>query len=240
MTVEILFEKAYLFGDEYNPEFLRRCMPEAVFISTDLHDKPYFADNTPDLIYMGALSERNQLRAIAALQPYKARLQQMIEDGVHFLFTGNSVDILGEYIHVLEIDNKTEHTHRALGLLPCHAKLEMDNRFFCAFLGSACGMDIVGFKTQFGHTYGLPEEYAFIKTERGTGICPGAAFEGIRKNNLCATYLIGPLLVMNPLFAKFLLRSIGAKDTLPFEDVAIQAYEARLAEFKDRSRTGIG
>ncbi len=240
MTVEILFEKAYLFGDEFNAEYLRRCLPDAEFVCTDLRDKPYFAEHTPDIIYMGAMSERNQLRAIEALMPYRDRLADLVEQGIHILFTGNSVDVLGTHIHVIEADGKTENTHKALGLFPCHAELTMNKRFFCSLLGNACGCDIVGFKTQFGHTYELPEEYGFIRVERGKGIYPGASMEGIHKNNLYATYLIGPILVMNPTFTKFFLKSAGADVTLPFEDVSMKAYEIRLAEFKDRSRTGIG
>ncbi len=240
MIVELLYEKAYLYGDEFNAEYLRRCLPDAEFICTDLQDKPYFADHTPDIIYMGATTERNQLRIIDALMPYKDRLAQLIEDGVHILFTGNSVDVLGEYIHVLEVDNKTENTYKALGLFPCHTELVMNKRFFCSILGNGCGSDIIGFKTQFGHTFDLPEEYGFITVERGTGICPGAKLEGIHKNNLYATYIIGPILVMNPKFTRFFLESAGADFKIPFEDVALKAYEIRLAEFKDPKRTGIG
>ena len=52
-----------------------------------------------------------------------------------------------------------------------------------------------------------------------------------------ATYLTGPLLVLNPPFTKQLLRELGAEDTLAFEEAAMEAYEARLAEVRDEKRS---
>ena len=48
------------------------------------------------------------------------------------------------------------------------------------------------------------------------------------------TYLIGPLLVVNPLFAVYIMKLCGAKDPHPaFEKAAMEAYEVRLKEFTD-------
>ncbi len=51
------------------------------------------------------------------------------------------------------------------------------------------------------------------------------------------TYLTGPLLVLNPPFTKQLLQDLGAEGTLAFEEAAMEAYEARLAEFRDEKRS---
>ena len=48
------------------------------------------------------------------------------------------------------------------------------------------------------------------------------------------TYVIGPLLILNPPFTKRLLRDMGAGDvTLAFEKEAMEAYEARVKEYSD-------
>lgn len=97
-------------------------------------------------------------------------------------------------------------------------------------------MDIVGFKSVFGHTYPDDElSEALFRVERGVGRpAPALPPEGFRRGGLMATYLIGPLLVLNPPFTKWLLRELGAKsDDLAFEDTAVAAYNARLAEFHD-------
>ena len=53
--------------------------------------------------------------------------------------------------------------------------------------------------------------------------------EGIRVNNFMATYVIGPLLVLNPPFAKYLLEKCGADSgDLAFEEAAMEAYDARV------------
>ena len=59
-------------------------------------------------------------------------------------------------------------------------------------------------------------------------------------NNLLATALTGPLLVLNPPFTKALLRMMGAEDdALAFEEAAMEAYRVRVAEFSDEHRDPI-
>lgn len=66
-------------------------------------------------------------------------------------------------------------------------------------LGSFQDMEIVGFKSLFGHTY-PDDELAnpLFRVERGVGRHPGAFAEGFLRGGLMATYLIGPLLPLNP------------------------------------------
>ena len=97
-------------------------------------------------------------------------------------------------------------------------------------------MEIVGFKSLFGHSYDAPEENALFTTLRGVGRNEGTALEGWHIGNLMATYLTGPLLVLNPPFCKWLLRELGCDDTLAFEEAAFAAYEQRLSEFRDENR----
>ena len=60
--------------------------------------------------------------------------------------------------------------------------------------------------------------------------------EGIRVNNFMATYVIGPILVLNPPFAKYLLEKCGADSSdLAFEEAAMEAYDARVREYSDPS-----
>ena len=58
--------------------------------------------------------------------------------------------------------------------------------------------------------------------------------EGLRRNNFFATYSVGPFLVLNPLFVKYLLNLMGVEDVrLAFEPTIMAAYEQRLKEFSD-------
>ena len=62
--------------------------------------------------------------------------------------------------------------------------------------------------------------------------------EGFRRGGLMATYLIGPLLILNPPLCKWLLRQMGAADdTLAFEEAAMDSYHKRMAEFLEQGRS---
>ena len=66
------------------------------------------------------------------------------------------------------------------------------------------------------------------------GINPDTKFAGIRKNNFMGTYIIGPLLILNPPLAKFILEKMGVKNPrLAFEDTAMEVYNRRVSEFKN-------
>ncbi len=75
MTIEVLFaEVCNLCGDAQNAEYLHQTLPDAELIFTPLTETPWFADHTPDMIYMGNMSEQIQRRVIETLRPYKDRL----------------------------------------------------------------------------------------------------------------------------------------------------------------------
>ena len=231
MIIEVLYSDYFLFGDEANAEYIKKCLPESEFIYTQIHDKPHFAENDVDLIYMGAMSENNQVRVINALMPFKNRLGELIQKGVHMLFTANACDILGQYIE--DSGEKTE----CLGLFDFHVVRKMLNRFNGMTLGAYKGMEIVGFKSQFGLAYGGTDEEKFFDVTRGSGLNPECNWEGFQRNNLIATYLIGPFLILNPTFTKHWLAEISGKEIeLPFESVTMEAYKARLEEFKAPDR----
>ena len=52
-----------------------------------------------------------------------------------------------------------------------------------------------------------------------------------------ATYLLGPMIILNPPFAKYILSLMGVENAkLAFEDTAMDVYETRVQEFKDPNR----
>ena len=52
-------------------------------------------------------------------------------------------------------------------------------------------------------------------------------------HNVFGTYLLGPLLIMNPPFTRYLLRLLGAEpETLPFEEEIMEAYRRRLRDYE--------
>ena len=63
---------------------------------------------------------------------------------------------------------------------------------------------------------------------------PSVDVEGIHVHNFFGTYLVGPFLVMNPEFTKYLMKVMGVENPkLAFEPVIMDAFERRMKEFSD-------
>lgn len=234
MTIEILFpEVANLYGDLMNIDYLCRACPGTEVVRTSLRSTPAFAERKVDLIYMGSVTEEGQRLAVEALLPYREKLADLIRAGQLFLITGNALEIFGRRITA---DDGTDLA--CLGLFPTEAKHRMMRRYNALYVGRfEENMTVVGFKSQFGHSYGEVEP--LFQTFRGAGLNPDAAGEGIRKNRFFATYLTGPLLILNPPFTKYLLRLMGEEEpALAFEDAAMALYRDRVREFSDPN-TGV-
>ena len=230
MTVEILYPcVANLFGEAVEISFLEKCLPEAEFIKTQLNDAPAFLNKKVDMIFMGPTTEKYQEIIAKKLAPYKEKITENIKNGTVFLLTGNAIEVFGKYI-----EDDDSNKIKTLSVIGTYAKRRMMKRSNSLFLGEFEGMKIVGFKSQFSHSYGENENEGLFKKIKGTGINPESSFEGIRINNFFATYLLGPILILNPDFTKYLFSLLGKNDiTLPFEDDITKAYKKRLAEFEN-------
>lgn len=230
MKIEVLFpEFCNLNGDMANIKYLKKCIPEVEIIETSIDTEPRFSTQDDiSLIYMGTLSENAQEIAIQKLRPYQGRIEELIEKGQVFLFTGNSIEIFGKYI-----ENEDGSKIEGLGIFDVYAKRDMLHRHNSFFLGEYEDLEIVGFKSQFTMLYGNNEQEYFMKVKMGIGINQESKLEGIHKNNFFATYVIGPFLILNPLFTQKLMKLMGIENpTLAFEKDILEAYQVRLAKFK--------
>ena len=109
----------------------------------------------------------------------------------------------------------------------------MMNRHNSYEVGKYEDIEIVGFKSQFTMMYGDNSKNYFLELEAGVGINPETKYEGIKENNFIGTYLIGPILIMNPLFTEKLLKMMGVENpNIAIKEDTILAYEARLKELK--------
>ncbi len=231
MKIEILYpEICNLYGDLANPKYLARsCAAELV--CTSLSERPKFTTEDIALVCMCGTTERGQSIARDALAPYAQELENRTAAGGVTLFTGNALEILGSYLETGDGDRE-----EMLGLFPIHARRNMEQRYNSLYLGKLDDMDIVGFKSQFSHSYGEAGGGLFT-TVRGAGLNPDVVPEGVRRNNLMATYVIGPVAVLNPPFAKYLLRLMGvAEPELAFEEAAVDAYNHRVRQFQEPGR----
>ena len=231
MKIEILFpEFCNLFGDTYNMIYLEKTLPDAEFIRTPIGGAVRFTEEPVDLVYMGPMTERMQERVIEQLRPLKAKIQAAIDRGTVFLFTGNALEVFGDYI-----ENEDGSRIECLGLYRLFAKRDMMHRHNSDFEGTFEGETVMGFKTQFTMAYTPDESLGLFKKVKGVGLNRKAAWEGIRLHNFFGTYLVGPILVMNPPFTKYLLRLLGAGDVpLAFEKENMEAYAQRKKDFAEK------
>ncbi len=230
MRIEVLYsELCCLYGDKGNVEFLRRCLPEAEFIQTQLNEKPAFLDGSVSMVYLCSMSEKSQELILDRLMPYRETISSLAEEGNTVLFfVGNAMELLGKYIQ-REDGSKVE----ALGLFDTYAVRQTPKRFNSLMRIDFKDQQLLGFTTRFSHTYGLTEEIALGHVSLGAGENPESKLEGICAGNVVATYLSGPVLVANPDFALWFLDRIGASvKELPFEQTLREAYSRRKQDFE--------
>lgn len=103
--------------------YLEKTLPEAEFIRTKFSDDVRFTEEKMNLVYMGPMTERMQEQVIRKLMPLKEKIQKAIDDGTVFLFTGNALEIFGDYI-----ENEDGSRVECLGLYRLYAKRDMMHR----------------------------------------------------------------------------------------------------------------
>ena len=239
-TIEYLFpEVANLYGDVFNVKYLEKSIKDVNVINTALTDMPAFTYKDVDMIYMGSMSERAQEIVIEKLRPYTKKLKELIDKGTVILFTGNAFEVLLDHI-----EQEDGRLVEGLGIIPAMARLDLKHRYNTLFLGELNiedenkenkALKIVGHKATFSFTYGDNSKFYAFKSIKGCGINKDSNLEGFRINNLFATYLIGPLLVLNPEFTKYLMSLIGVNSEVEFEELAMECYKKRLEEFERES-----
>lgn len=228
MKIEILFpEFCNLYGDMFNMKYLKKCLPDAEFIETALEEEPAFVKENVNLIYLGPMTEKTQEKVISKLLPYKEKILELIEKNVVFLFTGNALEVFGKYI-----ENEDGTRIDGIGIFDVYAKRDMFHRHNSFLIGKYEDIEVIGFKSQFTMLYGDNSNMAFLEVEKGIGINKESKLEGIKKNNFIGTYLIGPLLILNPLFTKKILEMLGVENEVALKEDTMAAYEARIKELR--------
>lgn len=230
MKIEILYpELCCLYGDKGNTLFLKQCLPEAEFIYTQLNDEPRFLQEQIDLCCMYSMSEQSQERILDRLMQWKDEIADFCANGkTLFLFLGNALELLGQYIQ-REDGSRVD----GLGIYNTYSIRHAPSRFNTLIQADFENMTLLGYTSRFSDTFGITREMAMCNVTIGTGSAPDSKLEGIRQGRVIATYLLGPLLVANPDFSKWLLRQLGVSaPVLPYEDTLYQSYETRRKEFQ--------
>jgi len=230
MKIEILYpELCCLYGDKGNTKFLQQCLPDATFLETELNSKPAFLTEEVDLCCMYSMSEKSQELILDRLMPWKDEITAACKDGkTLFLLLGNAMELFGT-----DIQREDGSKVTGLGVFDVHTVRHAPNRFNTLIQAKFEDMTLLGYTSRFADTFGITEDLALCQVEIGSGSDPKTKLEGIRSGRVIATYLLGPLLVANPDFSKWLLKELGVEEpSLPFEEALYLAYETKKKEFQ--------
>lgn len=148
--------------------------------------------NKYDFIYMGSGTESNKLIVLKDIIKYKKELKEYIESNKFILSTGNSFELFGKSINnnkALGIFNYTSksNTNRLVGDIIAE----------CSFLNK----DIIGFINQSGIIE--DNNNPMFKIVKGS-----IQSDGLNYNNFYGTYLLGPILVRNPMLHKYIINNL--------------------------------
>lgn len=229
MKIEILYpDLCCLYGDKGNTLMLQKCLPDAEFIYTQLNEKPRFLDEEIALCCMYSMSEQSQERILERLLQWKDEICDSFQNAkTLFLLLGNAMELFGKYIQ-----REDGSQISGVGAFDIYTLRHAPNRFNTLIQAEFEGMTLLGYTSRFSDTYGICEQIAMSKVIIGTGSAPESKLEGIYVGQVIGTYLLGPLLVANPDFTKWLLRKLDVEaQTLPNEQALYQSYEYKRKEF---------
>ena len=184
--------------------------------------------NKYDIYYIGCGSEENQSLVIEDILKYKDKIKNAIENNKHFIFTGNSYEILGKYIEKTN-GNKIE----TLGLFDYYSK-EVDKRIIgeeilecnlykdvvIAFQNRQCVLN-----NKDNHLFTIIEGYADNYKSHN---------EGLHYKNLYASYNLGPLLIRNPLLKNHIIKEVLDKKDILYKSISTtddKAYNEYVKNF---------
>ncbi len=204
VIAHLYYDLLNLYGENGNVKILKKQLQdqglEVVVKKLSINDQLDFASY--DFVYIGAGTEYNQKLALNHLLNYKQDIKVAIDKNKFFLVTGNAVELFGK--HIIDL---MKHHHPALNIFDYTAKEE---NFRIAdevlFASPFITEPILGFQNQ-NSTIRDNNKYIF-NILRGTGSYPGSKGEGIHYNNFYGTYVIGPILVRNPEFLKYLIKEL--------------------------------
>ena len=155
-----------------------------------------------DLLYIGMGTISNQKLALEHICKYKKEIEEYINNNGFVLATGNAMELFGKKINYLDKPKK------ALEIFDFEAS---EINFKIA--------DEVLCKTEFIKNYiiGFTNRNSVIKEDiknplfevvKGTGNNLYNNKEGFQFKNFYGTYLIGPILIRNPEFLKYLIKKL--------------------------------
>ncbi len=222
VKMEVLYpEYMNLYGDRGNIKFIEKTIPDIKIIYTSLNEEPHFIKNKVDILYLGPCTESQQEEIAKELLKYKENIKKLIKNNIFILATGNSIEYFGKYIE--KVDGSKI---KCLDLYDVYAKRIERFRHNENVISNVFDIKVVGFKNQMSHLYG--EDKHIVINDKTNKI------DHIIDNNLIATYVLGPILILNPSLYDYIMKKIDISYNKVFQDDLVKAYAKRVQEFEKK------
>lgn len=170
-----------------------------------------------DIIVGGGGQDSGQLKVKKDLQDRSTTLHDASSDGVAMLMICGMFQLFGEYFITRE-----ESKIGGLGIFNLHTEGAQQRMIGNVLVDTEFG-ELVGFENHSGKTILDKEQRALGRVIKGSGNNGISGEEGAVANNTFGSYLHGPLLPKNPIFADELIRraverKYGHSELEPLDD----------------------
>ena len=187
--------------------------------------------STGDIFVGGGGQDAGQLAIQDDLLSRGEELKNLANNGVPMLLICGMYQLFGQFV------TNDGSVIRGIGVLPVETTAGEERLIGNITLESEQFGTIVGYENHSGQTFLDDTVQPLGKVVRGAGNNTTDGTEGVRFNNVIATYLHGSLLPKNPTIADFLIakalerRGISAEDLKPLEvDTLAQTAQQAAAE----------
>ena len=215
-----------LYGDYGNVVVLKKHL-EDQGINTEI-DKRSIEDNINlldyDFIFIGSGTEKRLEIVRNDILKYQSQIKEYIDNNKVLLATGNALELFG----------KTINHQEGLGIIDINTTFT-DQRFTGdVIVNNKDFGECVGFINKCSVIDGGQDHKLFDYIFKDNNLNDND-YEGFRFNNLFGSHLLGPILVKNPNFMKYIIELLIDKDykeiSYPFEK---DSYEVTLNALKGR------
>ena len=224
-----------LYGDKGNVSVLKfraEWRGIEVNIKEITENTPLNLENT-DILILGGGSDREEEIVLQKLMERREELCNYAKSGGVILATCGGFAMLGNSYQI------GKKTYEALGILDIETTLSeerlIENTIIdCKFDGLECS--VIGFSNHATET-DIKGETPLGNVVSGFGNSKNSESEGAQKDNVFATYLHGPVLPKNPVFADVILKRALVKkygDASDFKDLADELEQQATKVMYDR------
>jgi CobQ-like glutamine amidotransferase family enzyme len=228
-------DRMNLYGDDGNLLILQRHLEDQGYtVEIDRRSIGEGVDLSQyGFVYLGAGTEQNQLLVLEDMQRVAGQVLHYAQSGGIFLLTGNAFELLGETI----VDEEGV-PHPALALERFYTVRRRERYLSDAVcISEWYAKPVVGFLNTCSEVKGV--ERPLFRMRLGRGNSRDDEREGFRFRNVLGTHLLGPVLVKNPYFLKWLVGLIGSQtEGFVYQNIAYdqeyRAYDVALEELMER------